>query len=200
MDKEDDKRRVLFILGGDHPSAHLRGNPEQVERFDRLSLLEAAAMDLSMEVAKMTTEDFDSRKDCLLKDMFSKCLEKRDEEYVKTRKARLTGLKTTLGSAGILKDCVAANYVEGSDDVYLKDTHKCLRHAQFEDEEVCTIVKTFVNTFGEKVAVKCFKSGTLFICVEIWRFWNALKSTRCFQGRQRFAGESVRRLFICRSC
>ena len=161
------KEEVLFILGGDHPSAHLRGNPEQVERFDRLSLLEAVAMELSMEVARreMTTEDFDSRKDYSLKGMFSTCLEKRDKEYEETRKARLTGLKTTLGSAGILKD-VAANYdslVEGNNDVYLKDTHKCLRHAQFEDAEVCKNVETFVNTFGKEVAVRCFKSGT-FVC------------------------------------
>ena len=69
-----------------------------MERFDRLSLLEAAAMDLSMEVAKMTTEAFDSRKDCLLGDMFDDCLTKRDEKYVKTRKARLKGLKETLDS------------------------------------------------------------------------------------------------------
>ena len=157
--RREEKRRVLFILGGDHPSAHLRRDPEQVERFDRVCLLKAAAMDFSMEVAKMTTED------CSLSDMFSNCLKKRNKEYWETRKARLKGLKETLDSVGILED-VAANYDslgEENDEVYLKDSHLCLRHAQFEDDEVCENVKTFVNTFGKKLAVKFFANGS-FVC------------------------------------
>ena len=157
--RREEKRRVLFILGGDHPSAHLRRDPEQVERFDRVCLLKAAAMDFSMEVAKMTTED------CSLSDMFSNCLKKCNKEYWETRKARLKGLKETLDSVGILED-VAANYDslgEENDEVYLKDSHLCLRHAQFEDDEVCENVKTFVNTFGKKLAVKFFANGS-FVC------------------------------------
>ena len=112
-----------------------------------------------MEVAKMTTED------CSLSDMFSNCLKKRNKEYWETRKARLKGLKETLDSVGILED-VAANYDslgEENDEVYLKDSHLCLRHAQFEDDEVCENVKTFVNTFGKKLAVKFFANGS-FVC------------------------------------
>ena len=112
-----------------------------------------------MEVAKMTTED------CSLSDMFSNCLKKRNKEYWETRKARLKGLKETLDSVGILED-VAANYDslgEENDEVYLKDSHLCLRHAQFEDDEVCENVKTFVNTFGKKLVVKFFANGS-FVC------------------------------------
>ena len=154
-----DRRKVLFILGSDHPSAHFQ-NPKLKQRFRWSCALGAAGLKLSAECHRQSG----SGNEINVREIFLGYLHELDADN-KANKAimevRRDRLKETLDFLGILKDVsTSSSPMMGNGALDLNNSYVYLRHAQFEEDEVFTNVKKFVKEFGKECTAKGFKNGS----------------------------------------
>ena len=159
--KDEDRSEALFILilGCDHPSAHLRGDPELRHRFKLACALKAAGLKLSAKLFAQCRRQSESGNESDLPKMFLNCLEECNKAFIESLKERREGLKKTLISLEISKDVATHSSLEKENgELRLNKEYAFLRQAQFEDDEVSENVKKFTEEFGKTYTAKWFKS------------------------------------------
>ena len=159
--KDEDRSEALFILilGCDHPSAHLRGDPELRHRFKLACALKAAGLKLSAKLFAQCRRQSESGNESDLPKMFLNCLEECNKAFTESLKERREGLKKTLISLEISKDVATHSSLEKENgELRLNKEYAFLRQAQFEDDEVSENVKKFTEEFGKTYTAKWFKS------------------------------------------
>ena len=151
-----DRRKVLFILGSDHPSAHLQ-NPELKQRFRWSCALGAAGLKLSAECHRQSG----SGNEINVSEMFLDYVKELDAENKAIMEVRRDRLKGTLDFLGILKDVsTSSSPMMGNGALHLNNSYVYLRLAQFEEDEVFKNVKKFVKEFGKECTAKWFKNDS----------------------------------------
>ena len=159
--KDEDRSEALFILilGCDHPSAHLYGDPELRHRFKLACALKAAGLKLSAKLFAQCRRQSESGNESDLPKMFLNCLEECNKAFIESLKERREGLKKTLISLEISKDVATHSSLEKENgELRLNKEYAFLRQAQFEDDEVSENVKKFTEEFGKTYTAKWFKS------------------------------------------
>ena len=148
-----DRRKALFILGSDHPSAHFL-NPRLKQRFIWAYALGAAGLKLSAECRCQS----ESGNEINVSEMFLDHVKEFDAENKVIMKDRRDGLKKTLDFLGILKDvATSSSPMMGNGALHLNNRYVYLRLAQFEEDEVFKNVEKFVKEFGKECTAKWFK-------------------------------------------
>ena len=130
-DNGKSEKEVLFVVGGNHPSAHLH-DPKMRESFKNTTALTAAALSFAERANGNTS--------------FEDCLDKAAQERLEISKERSDGWTKVFTK----KDRLLASLIddkEGGDVLWFKDEVMHLRHVEMDDVNVRKNIETFVELF-----------------------------------------------------